>query len=191
MHLFRIGPQLAITHLFFCFVSLFCLNRHGTPIINEGPNLPRREYPRPNSLRSKLLTIQRLLQRNRPHHPLQFKILPSLTEDTNNGNCQSACLATGYLLPGTADAFNCWCDNVMNLKSNKLLKSYCNGSLRRRRRNLQRILRRKRLQRVNDTYFSTPPNPDLGIGNPGPTRSLLWRLHYPAKFCRRVQANFG
>jgi hypothetical protein len=139
---------------------------------------------------SKLLTIRRLLQRNRPHHPLQFKILPSLTEDTNNGNCQSACLATGYLLLGTADAFNCWCDNVMNLKFNKLLESYCNGSLRCRHRNLQRILRRKRLQRVNDTYFSTPPNPDLGMGNLGLTRSLLWRLPYPAKFCRRVPANF-
>lgn len=59
-------------------------------------------------------------------HPLQFKILPSLTEDTNNENCQSACLAAGYLMSGTADAYNCWCDNTLNPKSNKLLESYCN-----------------------------------------------------------------
>jgi WSC domain len=59
-------------------------------------------------------------------HPLQFKILPSLTEDTNNENCQSACLAAGYLMSGTADAYNCWCDNTLNAKSNKLLESYCN-----------------------------------------------------------------
>ncbi|KAE9364805.1 hypothetical protein N431DRAFT_474375 [Stipitochalara longipes BDJ] len=59
-------------------------------------------------------------------HPLQFKILPSLTEDTNNENCQSACLAAGYLMSGTADAFNCWCDNTLNPRSNKIAESYCN-----------------------------------------------------------------
>jgi len=59
-------------------------------------------------------------------HPLQFKILPSLTEDTNNENCQSACLAAGYLMSGTADAYNCWCDNTLNAKSNKIAESYCN-----------------------------------------------------------------
>jgi WSC domain len=59
-------------------------------------------------------------------HPLQFKILPSLTEDTNNENCQSACLAAGYLMSGTADAYNCWCDNTLNARSNKIAESYCN-----------------------------------------------------------------
>jgi len=59
-------------------------------------------------------------------HPLQFKILPSLTEDTNNENCQSACLAAGYLMSGTADASNCWCDNKLNQLSNKIADSYCN-----------------------------------------------------------------
>lgn len=59
-------------------------------------------------------------------HPLQFKILPSLTDDTNNENCQSACLAAGYLMSGTADVSNCWCDNTLNPKSNKIAESYCN-----------------------------------------------------------------
>jgi hypothetical protein len=58
--------------------------------------------------------------------PLQFKILPPLIEDTNNENCQSACLAAGHLVSGTADAYNCWCDNTLNAKSNKLLESFCN-----------------------------------------------------------------
>jgi hypothetical protein len=59
-------------------------------------------------------------------HPLQFKILPSLTEDTNNENCQSACLAAGYIMSGTADEFNCWCDNSISPRSNKIAESYCN-----------------------------------------------------------------
>ncbi|PMD29598.1 hypothetical protein L207DRAFT_642351 [Hyaloscypha variabilis F] len=59
-------------------------------------------------------------------HPLQFKILPSLTEDTNIENCQSACLAAGYLMSGNADASDCWCDNKLNPASNKIAESYCN-----------------------------------------------------------------
>lgn len=111
-------------------------------------------------------------------HPLQFKILPSLTEDTNNENCQSACLAAGYLLSGTADAFNCWCDNVMNPKSNKLLESYCNDPCD--TVTTETCGGYYAVSVYNDTCLSTPPNPSKTIiitAAPKPTNSTSVPVH--------------
>jgi hypothetical protein len=124
----------AVPLRFLASVVFVVRHRHGTPFVVQGTRAPRRgRTPSCFSGRSTFASSDATCWQYKgcynetdSIHPLQFKILPSLTEDTNNENCQSACLAAGYLMSGTADAYNCWCDNKLNPKSNKPLESYCN-----------------------------------------------------------------